>query len=190
MKGMIVRPGEGPSRLAPWEALVVDAVGSVIEFWGFKANHGRIWALLYLRDTSLSAATLQKELGLSKGAVSMVIRELEQWGVVNRVRVPGVDTWLFEAETNLNGMIRRVLSDREARFVSRIEADLREAERLARAARGVPPEVLQRVVRMRMLAHGVSEALAAFLATAKLDFRAMGDIFTRSAKSLFARARS
>src|ERR1700726_1085527 len=100
MKGMIVRPGEGPSKLEPWEALVVDAVGSVIEFWGFKSNHGRIWALLYLRGTPLSALQLQTELGLSKGAVSMVTRELEQWGVVNRVRVPGAHSWLFDAETN------------------------------------------------------------------------------------------
>ena len=183
MKGMIVSPGDGPSKLEPWEALVVDAVGSVIEFWGFKANHGRIWALLYLRGTPLSALQLQTELGLSKGAVSMVTRELEQWGVVNRVRVPGAGSWLFDAETNLKQMIGRVLSDREARFVS-------EAERLARASGKVPRDQLDRVARMRTLAHGVSETLRAFLATARLDFSEVGDILSRGAKSLIRRVRS
>ena len=85
-------------QLAEWESLATGAVGTVIEFWGFKANHGRVWAVLYLRDKALSAAEIQATLGLSKGAVSMVTRELEQWGVVRRVRPPHSDAWHFEAE--------------------------------------------------------------------------------------------
>jgi DNA-binding transcriptional regulator GbsR (MarR family) len=187
---MLVPPEPGSSRLKPWESLVIDAVGNVIEFWGFKANHGRIWALLYLRGEPLSAAQIQEELALSKGAVSMVTRELEQWGVAHRVRVAGAGSWLFDAETNLKEMIGRVLSDREARFVSRIETDLAEAERLARASGDASRDQIEKITRMRALAHGISEALAAFLATARLDFTAMGDILTRSAKSLIRRART
>ncbi len=59
--GYLVADDEG-SPLGTWEALAVDAVGGVIEFWGFKRNQGRLWALLYLRDVALSATELQTEL--------------------------------------------------------------------------------------------------------------------------------
>ena len=48
-------PGEAMPVLARWEAIAVDAVGNCIEFWGFKRNQGRVWALLYLRGTPMSA---------------------------------------------------------------------------------------------------------------------------------------
>ena len=36
-------------RLASWEAIAVDAVGNVIEFWGFKRNQGRVRRLDHYR---------------------------------------------------------------------------------------------------------------------------------------------
>ncbi len=30
------------------ETLVTDAIGQLMEFWGFKRNMGRVWAMLYL----------------------------------------------------------------------------------------------------------------------------------------------
>jgi len=160
--------GDG-GDLLPWEALVVDAVGNTIDFWHFKRNHGRVWALLYLRGRALSASDIQAALGLSKGAVSMVTRELEQWGVIHRARTPGDATWRFVAETDLMRMIRRVIEEREAAFVTRVRSDLETAEKLAREDGDVPPEVLARVTRMRQLAGFVDKALRAFLLTARLD---------------------
>lgn len=157
-----------PGDLAAYEARAVDAVGVVIEFWGFKRNHGRVWALLYLRGRALSALEIQEALGLSKGAVSMVTRELEQWGVIRRVRAASDASWRFVAETELMRMIRRVLEDREAALVARVRADLDDAERLAAQAR-VAPEVLARLKRMNVLASLMDKALRAFLATARLD---------------------
>ena len=71
----------------------MDAVGNVIEFWGFKRNQGRVWALLYLRGEPLTAGEIERELELSKGGVSMLLRDLERWGVISacarRARVAG-----------------------------------------------------------------------------------------------------
>ena len=50
---------------------VADAVGALIESWGFKRNMGRMWAVLYLDDHPLTAADLGERLGLSTGAVSL-----------------------------------------------------------------------------------------------------------------------
>jgi HTH-type transcriptional regulator, glycine betaine synthesis regulator len=160
---------DGLAPLQPWESLAVEAVGNTIDFWRFKRNHGRVWALLYLRDRPLSQTDLQELLGLSKGAASMVVRELEVWGVVSRVRVPGAATWRYAAQTDLSKMIRRVLAERELQFVERTKEDLDEAYETARSTRDVNPQVLHRLQRMRTLAGLVDKALRAFLLTARLD---------------------
>ncbi len=159
---------ESPGNLSAWEALVVDAVGNVIDFWQFKRNQGRVWALLYLRGRPLAAQELQDALGLSKGAVSMLVRELEQWGVIHRVRTPADALWRYEAESDLMRMVRKVIAEREATLVTRVRQDLERAEDMARSE-GAPKEVRQRVERMRRLAGLVEKALLAFLKTARLD---------------------
>jgi len=154
--------------LPRWEALAIDAVGNVIEFWGFKHNQGRIWAMLYLRGTSMTATHLEQELGLSKGAVSMLVRDLERWGVVLRIRQPGTGAWHFRAETDLVQMVRRVIQERETAFITRIRADLEEARRLATAS-GVGRERLARLEKLAALAVGAERALRIFLRTARVD---------------------
>jgi DNA-binding transcriptional regulator GbsR (MarR family) len=156
-------------RLREWEQIAVDAVGSVIEFWGFKRNQGRVWALLYLRERALSAAEIQSELGLSKGAVSMITRELERWSVIERLRDPGGDVWRYRAGERLMDMVARVLEQREARLVARVRGELSEAERRARTDRRATVADLERLRRMRMLADLVERSLRAFLKTAQLD---------------------
>ena len=171
---------EGPGTLNEWEALVIDAVGNTIDFWRFKRNHGRVWALLYLRGRALSAAEIQEALGLSKGAVSMVTREIEQWGVVRRVRVPGDATWRFNAETDLMKMVRRVIEEREAAFVGRVKEDLDDAYAMAKASKNVPADVLDKVDRLRTLARLVDKALRAFILTGRFDVAGVASILTAS----------
>jgi HTH-type transcriptional regulator, glycine betaine synthesis regulator len=169
--GLEAGRGEGSSngRLAPWEAIAVDAVGNVIEFWGFKRNQGRVWALLYLRGEPLTAGEIERELDLSKGGVSMLLRDLERWGVVRRVRLPQDSAWRYGAETDLIRMVSHVVEEREAGFIERIRADLSEARRLAEEAGNVPQEHLARLEKMATLAEHVERALRLFVKTARLD---------------------
>jgi DNA-binding transcriptional regulator GbsR (MarR family) len=158
--------------LPRWESLAIDAVGNVIEFWGFKHNQGRVWAVLYLRGTSMTATQLEEELGLSKGAVSMLVRDLERWGVVVRIRQPGTGAWHFRAETDLVRMVSRVIQERENAFVSRIRNDLDEARRLASAS-GVGRDRLARLEKLAALASGAERALRIFLRTARVDLSSL-----------------
>ena len=59
----------GEEELWQSEVLVSDSIGRLIEFWGFKRNMGRLWAILYLCEQPLSAPGLQERLQLSSGAV-------------------------------------------------------------------------------------------------------------------------
>lgn len=99
------------------EVLVSDAIGRLIEFWGFKRNMGRIWAVLYLSDRPLAAQEIQDRLQLSAGAVSMTLKSLGQWRVVKRVWVQGERRDYFEAEGNFWRMISRVFEERERREI-------------------------------------------------------------------------
>lgn len=166
-----------------WESLVIDAVGNVIEFWGFKRNQGRVWALIYLRGHPMTAAEIQDALGLSKGAVSMIVRELERWQVLSRVRSHTSSSWLFQAETDLKTMMFRVFRERESVFISRVRADLAAAERLAEKE-GVDAEVLERLRRMRSLADAMGKAVDAFVASAKLDLGVVVDLLRGTSAKL------
>lgn len=168
--------------LARWEALAVNAVGRVIEFWGFKRNHGHVWCLLYLRGEPMAAADFQRELGLSKGAVSMISRDLEQWGVANRVSVPGSKARHFVAEVDFLQMLRRVIQERELSLVVRVRDDLKDALYLAREAK-VDPARLKRVGGMLRLAEMIADALSFFLKTLQLDFSEADELLDGSEKS-------
>lgn len=181
MKGYLWTQAEAvagkPGALADWETVAIDAVGNVIEFWGFKRNQGRVWALLYLRDVALTAAEIEKDLDLSKGGVSMLLRDLERWGVVLRVRSPGDASWRYKAETDLLAMARRVIEEREFSFISRIRADLEEARKLAQADGRASKAQVARLSKMETLAEATERALRAFLKTSRLDVGGMFGVF-------------
>lgn len=173
-EGLLNDPLDDPScDLPPWQLLVINAVGTVIEFWGFKRNQGKVWALLYLYQEPMTAAQIRDTLQLSKGAVSMILREIESWGVIHRVRRPDSQAWHFVAEIELFKMIGGVFRKREVLVVQRVKEDLAEAERLAAAAGDVSEDMLERLGRMRRLAGLIEHALHLFLSTARLD---VGDI--------------
>ncbi len=164
-------------HLAGWETVAIDAVGNVIEFWGFKRNQGRVWALLYLRDVALTAAEIEDQLSLSKGGVSMLVRDLERWSVILRVRSPGDPAWRYKAETDLLKMARRVIEEREYAFISRIREDLAEARKLAQADHKTTKAQVQRLQRMEQLAEATEKALKLFLKTSRLDVGSMFQVF-------------
>src|SRR3954468_6525988 len=124
-----------------------DAVGALMEFWGFKRVMGRVWALLYLRGEALPASDLCDQLSISSGAASMALSELEHWGVVRRIRRPGDRREYFEAETDIWKMISRVLRERELAQIERVlEVFERARDRLRAMASGGDRNRLEEIV--------------------------------------------
>jgi DNA-binding transcriptional regulator GbsR (MarR family) len=96
---------------------VADAVGALIESWGFKRNMGRMWAVLYLEDHPLNATDLGDRLGLSTGSVSMLLTELQEWGAIKKAWVVGERKEHYEAETSIWKMVSRVFRERELQWI-------------------------------------------------------------------------
>lgn len=139
-------------------ALVAETMGELVEFWGFKASMGRIWATLYLSVDPLAADRIASMTGLSTGAVSMGITELAQWGLILRVPVPGERKRYYSAHTDIWETIRRIFRERELRLIGRAVERFEQAKAiLEEEAANHPedaalPQVLERLQGLLVLA--------------------------------------
>lgn len=128
------RPAAAPPQLQRVDLAVADAVGALMELWGFRRQLGRVWAVLFLSDRPLAAPELCARLEISTGLLSMSLAELRRWGVVRPVEVPGDRKEHYEPETNVWRLVARVLREREQRAVEGALATFERALHDARAA--------------------------------------------------------
>jgi DNA-binding transcriptional regulator GbsR (MarR family) len=120
--------------------LAAETMGELIAFWGFKASMGRIWTLLYLSPEALPADLIAERTQLSAGAVSMALAELQQWGIVDRaVPAGGERKRHFRAETDVWGIVRRVVRERELRLVGRSVTRFKQAVAVLEEALSADP---------------------------------------------------
>lgn len=165
------------AELWPSEQLLSDAVGRLIEFWGFKRHMGRIWSLLYLSEEPLGAIELRDRLEMSAGSVSMALNDLLRWGVVKRVWIHGQRRDFFVAESNLWKMISRVFRERELvevleaiaameQALSSLDAKLRDSDPAVRTRAEAQKARIQRLLDLARLGRRLIEGL---LETARLD---------------------
>lgn len=183
--------GKEKRALWPSEAAVSDVVGRLMEFWGFKRNMGRIWAVLYLSPEPLSAEDIRLSLKLSSGAVSMTLNELLRWGVVRKVWVQGERKDFYTAEIQLWRMISRVFNEREkSEVVMAIEAfeealaDVSKLRHSADAKTRARAELqYERIRQLLELAKLGKRLLDTLVATAKIDAEPLVRFLLRSQSS-------
>ena len=103
-----------------------EAVGQVMELWGFKRIHGMIWMYVFLQPEPVSAQDIRQALGISSGLVSMTLAELQHWDVIHRQTVPGDRKDYFRAEFNIWKPILKVMREREYYQICAVLDALRE----------------------------------------------------------------
>jgi len=166
------------------ELIASDAIGRIMEFWGFKRNMGRIWTVLYLSERPLSAHDLRERLQLSSGAVSMTLKELGRWGTVRKVWIQGERRDHFTAEGDLWKMVSRVFRERELVEVQEVVASLeRSLEALdareapddddARLRMEVQRDRLEQLLALSRLGRRLLQSL---VSEARMDARALADV--------------
>lgn len=112
--GNAVTPLGAPgAALRRAELRAADAVGSLVELWGFKRQMGRVWTVLYLSESPLTASEARDRLGISTGLLSMTLAELRAWGAVRTINAAGERRERYEAETQVWRIVLRVLGTRE-----------------------------------------------------------------------------
>lgn len=160
------------------ELLAADAIGDIIEHWGFRKVLGRVWTVLFIAGGPLPAATIGERLQMSAGAVSMALTELQRWGVVKRVWRPGERKEFFEAETDFWKMISKVFDERERLLADSVRERLERASTILQA---LPDEQevatgIDRINRLLAFVLVAQTALDGFIRSRRVDFTRFGDL--------------
>ena len=97
----------------------IQGMGDISRFWGFSPVMGQIYGLMYLIEEPITAEVIIRELGISKGNVSINIRNLDRWGMVRKSKNPGDRKEYYEAETDFVRIFINVLLERKNRDFDR-----------------------------------------------------------------------
>lgn len=92
-----------------------EGIGQLFQSWGLQKSMGSVFAMLYLREGPTSLENIAEELTMSKGNVSINIREAERLGLVKKIWLKGDRKDYYEAEANLWKIVRRVSRERQNR---------------------------------------------------------------------------
>ena len=103
---------------------LANNIGQFIEYWGFKNIHGRLWTLIYLAKSPISAPELVSSLSVSKGLVSVAINELLDYGLIEKVgKAPG-GGHTYAAVDDMGTVVREVLRQRELKLLADTEKNI------------------------------------------------------------------
>lgn len=95
----------------------VAGLGRLARFFGFGEVMGRLYGALLMSPEPMSLDDLAGTLEISKGSVSMNMRDLERWGMAKEVWMRGDRRKFYKAESDMWQVIRNVLGSREQREV-------------------------------------------------------------------------
>jgi len=104
----------------------VDLWGQMAEHWGINRTMAQIHALLIISARPITADEIMEELQISRGNVSMNLRDLINWGVVRRTSVPGDRRDFFLTEADVWTMFHEIFRERKKRELDPVLARLDE----------------------------------------------------------------
>lgn len=85
--------------------------------WGFNRTVGQMYGLIVLSDNPLSANDIADALAISRGNVSMGLKELQSWRLLKVHHLPGDRKEYFSPAGSILELARRVLEERVRREV-------------------------------------------------------------------------
>ena len=91
----------------------IQGMSRISSFWGFPKAMGAIYGAIYLSPDPLSLDEIVEQIGVSKGAVSTNVRQLERLSMVHKHMQLGDRKDYYSAETDFWKMIRSILQQRE-----------------------------------------------------------------------------
>lgn len=93
----------------------ISSWGAFGTHWGINRTMAQIHALLLVNPDPLTQDDIMEELNISRGNTNMNIRELIDWGLVERVLLPGERKEYFSAEKDIWKVVRQIVKERKKR---------------------------------------------------------------------------
>ena len=93
----------------------ISSWGAFGTHWGINRTMAQIHALLLVSADPMTQDDIMEELNISRGNTNMNIRELINWGLVERVILPGERKEFFSAEKDIWKVMRQIVKERKKR---------------------------------------------------------------------------
>ena len=102
-------------KLAEAKQQFIASWGAFGTHWGINRTMAQIHALLLVSAEPLSQDDLMEQLNVSRGNANMNIRELIDWGLVDRIIIPGERKEYFSAEKDIWKVATQIVKERKKR---------------------------------------------------------------------------
>jgi DNA-binding transcriptional regulator GbsR (MarR family) len=110
--------------------------------WGISRTMAEVHALLYVTGEPMNTDEIMERLGISRGNVSMSVRALLEWGVIQKTHKRGDRKDYFQAEQDVWTMLRAIARERIKREVDPLLQSLAEIRELTPETTKATPEDL------------------------------------------------
>jgi DNA-binding transcriptional regulator GbsR (MarR family) len=139
----------------------IEAWGSMGVFWGINRSMARIHAFVLVSEDAVNLDTIAEYLKISRGNASMCLKDLRQWGVIQRVHVKGERRDFYVAEPDASKMIFRIITGRKLREFDPALSALRSV--LAEVESKGNEYVYQRLIQIEEMLSALNEVLNKYL---------------------------
>jgi DNA-binding transcriptional regulator GbsR (MarR family) len=106
----------------------IHAWGGLGSKWGINKTMAQLHALLFIASEPMSSEEMMDTLQISRGNVNMNVRELMDWGLVQKVYKAGERRDFYVAEKDVWKVAKQVVKERKKREIEPIIALLEELE--------------------------------------------------------------
>lgn len=93
----------------------ISSWGAFGTHWGINRTMAQIHALLLITPDPMTQDDIMDELNISRGNTNMNIRELINWGLVERVLLTGERKEYFTAEKDIWKVVKQIVKERKKR---------------------------------------------------------------------------
>ena len=93
----------------------ISSWGAFGTHWGINRTMAQIHALLLVSADPMTQDDIMEELDISRGNTNKNIRELVNWGLVERVLLPGERKEFFSAEKDIWKVVKQIVKERKKR---------------------------------------------------------------------------
>ncbi len=115
------------NHLPPISRQFVSHFGEMGSKWGINRTVGQIYALIFISPRALNADEIAETLEFSRSNVSMGLKELQAWRLVNLRHQPGDRREYFEAPGDVWEIFRVLAQERRRREIEPTQSMLRMA---------------------------------------------------------------
>jgi len=102
-------------ELAEGRQKFIEAWGKLGSEWGINRTMAQVHALLLISPDALTTEDIMEQLSISRGNANMTLRDLMNWGLIEKQHRPGERKEYFFAEKDVWTIARQVAQERKKR---------------------------------------------------------------------------